>query len=128
MFLEMQHPDGGMRPLPPEEGEGEAHLRFPEGKNRRPTSQRGDSRRRPDKNRHSKVKHHNVDIRHLTKRIENFAESEISSDNDALKLIEDTRGTILKLRLIKKNKKNKSSGRHNSPHTSKKLPPKYGQH
>lgn len=111
MYLDRQHPDGGMRPLPPEEAEGEAPQRSRENKKARPKEQ-----------------HHNVDVRHLTKRIENFADNETSSDSDALKLIEDTRGTILKLRLIKKEKKNKSSGRHNSPHTSKKLPPKYEQH
>ena len=117
MYLDKQNRDGGMRPLPPEEAEVE---------NTRKSLD--DNIPRRSKTTRPKMQNRNSDVRHLTRRLESFAENETSSDSEALRLIEDTRGTILKLRLIKKNNKNKSKGRHDSPHTSKKLPPKYGLH
>lgn len=117
MYQHLQPSNRGMRPLPPEELE--LDLSIPSLKNKN----------KPKKNQ-PKVQPQNPDIRHLTMRIQNFAENETCSDNEALKLIEDTRGTILKLRLLKKDqnlikrdKKKKRSSRHNSPHTSKKRPP-----
>jgi len=72
---------------------------------------------------HPRVVEPNFDeIKHLTKRLNRYASDEKASDQDALKLIEDTRGTILKLRLIKQ-KDPKRNGKNN-----KKRPPKYRLH
>jgi len=124
MFLENQHPDGGMRPLPPpEEGDHEAPMRI--------AKQLTLSAKVVFKTPHSKPKSRHEDVRGLTKTIEDFADNEHASAKDALKVIEESRGTIFKIlkeKSARKNKKNKSKGRHNSPHTSKKLPPKYGMH
>ena len=104
----------GMRPLPPEETGGVSRINLTRATNLKP-------RIRPKAP---------SEIRNITRKLEAFAATDNPSDKDALSLIEETRGAILlKLRLKKSKSPNrKAGGRHNSPHTSKKLPPKYNQH
>jgi hypothetical protein len=124
MYLNMQQSDGGMRALPPEEGELEPPMRPDKELTLRSGAVYKKSR--------PKVRRSNVDVRDLTSDIENLANNKTPSASDAKKVIDKTR--ILVVRILMENKKtrmddkNKSRGRHNSPHTSKKRPPKYDRH
>ncbi len=103
----------GMRPLPPEETGGVSRINLTRATNLKP-------RIRPKAP---------SEIRNITRKLEAFAATENPSDREALNMIEEARGVILQLRLKKSKSPNrKAGGRHNSPHTSKKLPPKYNQH